>query len=125
MANSRLFQFRYSYERDLVDLYLKATVGAAGALTITAQKGITSVTRNSAGNYTILLKDLFNLFMIADSMFNSGASAPAAPNMNIVATSVTSAQTIQVQFRNLAGAATDPASGEIMHIHIVCRNAST
>lgn len=125
MPNGRLFQFQYSYERDMVEIHLKANVGASGALTLTQFKGILSVVRNSAGNYTINLKDIHNMFFNASAVFNSGASAPAAPLLNVVSSAVSTAQTIVVQFRNLSGVATDPASGEIMHLLIRVRDAST
>lgn len=127
MANSRLFQFRYSYERDLVDIYAKVTFGASGAPTLSNAKGVVSITRNSAGNYTLRLKDNFYLLMDAQVMFKSGSSAPAAPDMNIVSEQVNtvSAPQMVIQFRDIAAAAADPASGEVAYLKITCRNAST
>lgn len=127
MANSRLFQFRYSYERDLVDIYAKVTFGASGAPTLSNAKGVVSITRNSAGNYTLLLKDNFYLLMDAQAVFKSGSSAPAAPAMNIVSEQVNtvSAPQMVIQFRDIAAAAADPASGEVAYLKITCRNAST
>lgn len=122
---SRLFQFRYSYERDLCDIYAKISIGAAGAPTLVNSKGIVSMTRNSAGNYTIVLKDQFYLFMSAGASFLN-ATAPAAPGMYVVSEQVnsTTSPSLIVQF-NAAGSATDPGSGELMLLHIVCRSAST
>lgn len=125
MGNSRLFQFAYSYERDLVRIPLKITIGATGAPTITNGKGLTSITRNAAGKYTLVLKDVYNLLMGVDAVFISSTSAPAAPAVNIVSETVNSTKTVVIQCRDIAAAATDPASGEVMMLEIVCRNAST
>jgi len=126
MANRRLFQFRYSYERDVVDLMAKISIGAAGAPTISEAKGVLSVVRNSAGNYSINLVDNFNMLLNADANVISVA-APAAPLMNVASEQVSSstAPRIVLQCRDAAGAATDPASGEVLLVLIECRNAST
>jgi hypothetical protein len=125
MGNSRLFQFSYSYERDLVRIPMKISIGASGAPTIVNGKGLVSITRNSAGNYTLVMKDVYNVFMGMDVMFISGSSAPAAPSVNMVSEAISSTKAIVIQCRNISAAATDPASGEVMLIEIVCRNAST
>lgn len=127
MANRRFYQIRLSYERDIVDIYVKVAIGAAGAPTILNAKGVVTVIRNSAGNYTLNLRDNFNVLLDVDSKFISGASAPAAQNVNIVSETVisTTAPALIIQARNSAGVATDPASGEIMIVRITARNAST
>lgn len=124
---SRMFQFQYSYERDLAQLDLKINIGASGAPTVNLGKGLTSITRNSAGNYTLVLKDVHNKLMGVSAAFISGASAPAAPAINVVSEAVNTVgtQTVVIQCRNAAGAATDPASGEVMLLQILCRDAST
>lgn len=127
MANMRLFQFRYSAERDVVELFLKVNIGASGAPTIDKGKGITSITRNSAGKYTIVLKDIFNCLLGVDSAFVSGTSAPAAPSVNVVSETVNTPATknIVIQCRDIAASAADPASGEVMMLRLTMRNAST
>jgi len=125
MANSRLFQFSYSYERDLAHIVPKISIGASGAPTIVNGKGVVSVVRNSAGNYTLTLKDPFYLLMGVSCTSISGSSAPAAPILNVVSETVNSTKTIIIQLRDSAGVATDPASGEILMMHILLRMAST
>lgn len=123
---STLYQFRYSYERDLVDIQAKIAIGASGAPTLTRARGIVSMTRNSAGNYTVVLKDRAFLFMVARASFISGSSAPAAPLMNVVSEQVNnSTPSLIIQFRDIAGAAADPASGEVLLLQIENRNSST
>ena len=126
MANRRLNQFRYSYERDVVDLMVKISIGAAGAPTISEGKGILSVVHNSAGNYSVNLVDNFNMLLNADINVIS-STAPAAPLMNVASEQVSSstAPRIVIQSRNAAGTATDPGSGEVLLVLIQCRNAST
>ena len=125
MANARLFQFQYSYERDLVRMPIKITIGDTGAPTLTNGKGVVSVVRDSAGKYTITLKDNFNTMLAMSATINSGSSAPTAPAINVVSQDVTTAKTVVIQCRDIAAAAADPASGEIIMLELVMRNAST
>ena len=124
---SRLFQFNYTYERDITRIHAKIAIGATGAPTLTLAKGIVSMTRTAAGAYTITLKDNYYLFMDAKATFISSTSAPAAPNLNVVSETVNSSTSPQIliQFRDLSAVATDPASGETLLLELVFRNAST
>ncbi len=124
---SRLFQFQYSYERDLTHIVAKITIGSSGAPTLTNAKGIVSMTHTGTGAYTIVLKDNYYLFMSASASFISSTSAPAAPSLNVVSETVnsSSAPSVLIQMRDIAGAAADPASTEVMLLHLVMRNAST
>jgi len=121
------FQFRYSYERDLCDIQAKISIGAAGAPTLSLAKGILSMTRNSAGNYTIVLQEQFYLLTDVEASFISGSSAPAAPLVNVVSEQVndSTSPSLIIQCRDISAAAADPASGEVMLLHIQCRSAST
>lgn len=128
MANRRLFQFNYSYERDLVHIHAKIAIGASGAPTLNAplSKGILSIVRNSAGDYTIRLTDSFNQLMMVDMLMQNATGIPAAPDMGLKANSVNSATVPSIEIvTSAAGVATDPASGDTMFLHLVCRNAST
>lgn len=129
MANRRLYQFQYSYERDLVAIYARISIGAAGAPTLVGGpgKGVVSVTRSSAGKYVIALQDNFNKLMMLEPNLFVAAGAPAAPNVYLAAEQVASltAPSITIQCATPAGTATDPASGEILLIEITCRNSST
>lgn len=128
MANRRMFQFRLSLQRDIVDLTLKAAIGAAGAPTIstTDAKGITSITRNSAGKYTILLQDNYAALMTASAVILN-ATAAAAPITQLISEQVSNSTTPQVviQCLDAAGAAADPDSGATLMVHLMLRNAST
>lgn len=128
MANRRMFQMRYSLQRDIVDLYCKMTIGAAGAPTpsTTDAKGIASVVRNSAGKYTITLQDNYAALLGCEvAVMNSTISA--APGAVILSETVSSASTPSVVIQTLApaGTAVDPDNGATVMVHIVLRNAST
>lgn len=122
-------QFHYSYAGQLVSLMVRVTIGASGAPTIVSGTGmgIASVTRTSAGLYSINLTNTFFSLIDASVISNSGASAPAAPLVNIATSAVSTAASphVSLQLRNLSAAATDPASGEILHIVLTMNRSST
>lgn len=124
--NNRMFQFRYSLERDLVEVFMKVSIGALGAPTIQRALGIKSMVRNSAGNYTITLTSSANLFMDMSSKSIVASGIPAAPVSAVVSEQVSNSASPQVivQFSS-GGVATDPASGEVLLIRLTVRNAST
>jgi hypothetical protein len=132
MANRLLQQFHYSIVKMPVELYSSIAIGASGAPTIVnsgsapTSQGIASVVRNSAGKYTITLQDPYNSLLNVHAIFNSGASAPAAPIVNIVsqAVSTAAAPTVVIQCRDLSGVAADPASGETLIVNICVKNSA-
>lgn len=131
MANRYNYQFRLSMVPKVTDIFAHVTFGASGAptLDITNSKGVVSVTRNGAGLYTFVfgtkpgMLDPYSYLCNIRQMFIN-ATAPAAPGMYIVSDlSSTAAASIQVQF-NVAGASTDPASGEQVKLEFTFRNSS-
>ncbi len=125
MANRRTFQFRYSFEQKPTEVFAKVTIGASGAPTLVAanSKGVKSIVRNGAGDYTITLQDNYPALLMMKHVINSGSSAPASPGMYIKA-DTSSAATPAINFiMNAAGTATDPASGEIVYLQMVFRNS--
>lgn len=124
--NRLLQQFRYSFERNVVEYFATVSIGATGAPTLTIGKGISSITRNSAGNYTILLQDS-SPTLLDVTMTNFGASAAAAPLMRVVSEQVSTAASpsLVIETCNTSGTATDPASGEKLYIRIAVRNAGS
>lgn len=123
--NSNLFQFRYSFEREVVEYFAVVTVGATGAPTLTIGKGITSIVRDSAGQYTLTMKDTSAKLLGCEVMFNSGTSAAAAPMVVVESDLLSSTKKLILQCRAIDNTtATDPADGELMYIKISVRNAS-
>lgn len=126
---SRLFQFRYSYQRDIADIYAIVTIGASGAPTLQqTSKGVLSVTRNSTGTYTLRLKDSFTKLMMVDMAVQNASGVPDV-QVGIIANNITSnsAPSIQIVTSNTGAtpAAADPASGDVLLIHIAATSAST
>ncbi len=129
MANKMAFQFRYSYERDVTEIYMKVAIGGTGAPTIASgnAKGVASISRTSPGLYVITLSQTYNRLLDVSSQSISGSSAQAAPMMTIVSETVATAATkaITLQYRAIDNStATDPASGEVLLIRIAVRNSS-
>jgi hypothetical protein len=132
MANRYSYQFRLSMVPKVTDIFAHVTFGASGAPTLDAvnSKGVVSITRNSAGLYTIvfgtsaLRLDPYSYLCMVKQVFIN-ATAPAAPGMYIVADNSANPAlaSIQVQF-NAAGVATDPASGEQVKMEMTFRNSS-
>lgn len=128
MANRRFrSQFTQSWAGMPVRLHCHVTFGATGAPTLVASDstGIASVTRNSAGNYTIALSDNYNKLLGLESTQLSPSAAPAAPIMCLASQQVSSATAPQlvVQYYN-ATTATDPASGEALFLTLILNNSS-
>lgn len=126
MANRRMFQFRYSLERDIVELFAKVAIGGTGAPTLSLGKGIASISRVSAGIYDITLQDNFNVFLGCDVNFIASSGSPAAPDVSVTSEAVSTTKVIRIQCNDAdTPAATDPGSGETMLMRITLRNSST
>lgn len=102
-------------------------IGASGAPTINAPAslGITSIARNSAGNYTITLDDKYNDLLQVTQSVQLAAGAPAAiGGMVVRSEAVDTAKTIVVQFVDAAGAAVELDSGSTVRLKIDLKNSS-
>jgi hypothetical protein len=131
MANRRFEQFQLSLEKKVVTLWSNISVGAAGAPTapVAKNKGIKSIVRNSAGNYTINLQDSYQYLMFMDSCIVLGAGGPSAgTNVQIVVRADNSASlaapAVQVEVLNAAGTAVDLASGSSLLIMLELKNST-
>jgi hypothetical protein len=89
-------------------------------------KGVTSIVRNSAGNYTLTLMDAYTRFMFLDAIFLKAATGiPASPNVGIVTAANNASGQMVINFVcSTGGAATDPANGEEMFLGISLSNSS-
>ena len=129
MSNRQYQQFSWSNVTMPVTVYAQVTFGASGAPTLNkGSQDISSITRNSAGDYTIVFRQTFKQLLGISAVFNSGASLPAAPIMRIKDNSIATAasKSLEIVFQNDANApaATDPANGEIVFISFVFNNSS-
>lgn len=129
MANRRLFQFRYSYDRDMVEIWGQATIGASGAVSSFSGYGISSIVKEStAGQYTINLSDNFNSLKMVNALVKNASGIPASPIMGLVSEQVSdvSAPKLVVQFSDVeTPAATNPAADDVIFFHITLKNSST
>lgn len=129
MAQRRFFQFRYSLQREIVELVCKASIGASGAVTIssTDAKGIASITKEAtAGQYTIKLQDSYMALMhVAGIVLD--ASPSTSPIIQVISEQVATSSDpkLVIQCLDPAGAAANPASGSTLMVKIMLRNAGT
>jgi hypothetical protein len=128
--NRMTTQFKLSLEKKVVSIYAKVAFGASGAPTLSPvnSKGIVSVTRNGAGDYTFvfgtkagMLDTYVKLLAVRHIYDTSGpGAAPAAPGLYVKSNQVNVAGTCSLRLQlNAAGTATDPANGEIGYFEFV------
>ena len=134
MAGSKISRSptRWSYEKEVGDIYCKVVIGASGAVTSASGAGILSVTKlATAGQYAIQLKATYQrLLAVQASVVNSTATVVATVQV------LESGATHQADFKadgnlvvqclDFAGAAVNPASGANLLIKLEVRfNPST
>lgn len=131
MSNRLYTQFRYGFEKKMVDLYCVFAVGSTGACTLTASKsrGIASIARNSAGNYTITLNDRFAVGLYGaypTVILSSGAPITSNGYTMVVRTdnSAAAAKTVIVGFLKADGTAGDIVTGSTVIIKLELRDAT-
>lgn len=128
MANRWYNQFALSLEKQKVFIYLKAAIGATGAVTIntTLSKGVTSITRNSAGRYTIVFQDTYVGLLGLTATIVESAATPTVLAVATVSETVATAATknVVIQCADAAGAAVDPASGSTMLLQFQLSNSN-
>lgn len=96
-----------------VEMYVSVTIGATGAVGATVIDAPITVTRASAGTYTLTYPYGY------DAVVSPQVVSPASTINGANCTAVSgSAGTATVVTRNAAGAATDPANGDILQIWI-------
>jgi hypothetical protein len=124
MAN-RNYNRVQALEKESKHLYASVSIGASGAPTLVRKQGIASISRVSAGLYTVTLSDKYNKLMALNICQFKASGAVAAPHWALRDDSVASAKTFQVGFLAPdASTATDPDNGVVLSIEIVCKNSS-
>lgn len=128
MANKYGYQFGYSPEAQVWKLYGKVTIGATGAPTLVAasSRGFASITRDSAGLYTIVLSDVWPKLLNASFQQLLASGLSAAPICGLISETVATPATkdLVVQFADAAGAAADPDDGVTLYIELTLKNSS-
>ena len=136
MAN-RSFQRLQALDKQIKIVHGQFAVGGSGAPTLSASKsvGVKSVTRNSAGDYTLVLgtpsgdSDKYSHFfgMYFDIQKDSTAIGSTAGGVSFQlkgAPTVSTNGTINFFALNSSGAAAEIGSGETVHFMIILKNSS-
>jgi len=102
-------------------LYVKLTVGSTGAVTTATGYGLTSVTRESAGRYTILLDRKYTkLLGVQTTVIQATVQGLGYA---VLANSITSAGSVSGTV-SVTAVATDPSSGTIIMFAITVADSS-
>jgi hypothetical protein len=123
MASSYFQRNFNSKEANVTMLFLRADIGATGAPTIDTanSKGIASISRTAAGDYTITLDEAYPIFLNAH--ITTLEAGDTEMNWGVTAQDVASAKTIQIS--NLPGGTpTDPDDGSDLFVTIILKNSS-
>ena len=135
MAN-RSFQRLQALDKEIKIIHGQFAVGTTGAPTLSASKsvGVQSVTRNSAGDYSIVLgtpsgdSDLYSHFFGAyfdiQKSTAIGSTAGGASFQLKAAPTVSTNGTVNFIALNSSGAAAEIGNGETVHFMIVVKNSS-
>jgi hypothetical protein len=131
MANRYMVRNMMSLEKAPVVLYGNIAIGATGAPTINALKslGISSISRSSAGKYVLVLggpagKDSYQRLLQAQVNFLVSTTSAVCSVSVAVDNSAGTTPSITIQCVDFAGAAVDPASGEVMLVKLELDNSS-
>lgn len=122
MANRNFVEFQKTLSRGVVSLYAKINIGATGAVSsVQMAPGITSVARQSAGQYLIVLDDQYNALLCPSFEILNATAVDVGPQV----VSETVSTTKQIVFRTLTGAvATDPPSGSAIFVVLILKNST-
>lgn len=125
---NRLYkQFRLGLEYRIIDLFVRATIGAAGAPTLVAaaSKGVASISRVSAGLYNITLQDKYvDLYDVKCSIVLAAGSPGVLPSPIIRSVAVATTKVVQIAFLDAAFAAADPANGCTLRLEISLKGST-
>lgn len=140
MANRYFNQFQMTLVKKVCSIYGQVAIGSTGAptLSVVNSKGILSIVRNSAGNYTITFgvvqngvnaKDVYVKLLTASGIVANSTGIAASTDMGIVNTAATlgaagtAASSINVVFSE-AGTATELASGDTLYLAFTLQDST-
>lgn len=106
------------------DIAFKFAVGATGAVGAISGKGVESVVRDSAGQYTITLKGPIGQIINVAAMLEEAALTDLVPQ--VLSTDASANQV--VIGHHITGAtptATDPPDGSFVHVRVHCAHYSS
>ena len=149
MANRLSTQFTNTIIKGVYTVYARINIGATGAPTLqkwnpanrtyTAApttgsgpyaigvEGVKSISRISAGVYTLLLQDTWQRLLAFNGFASNATGLPTTLGFGVwsVGTDVTTLATgIKFSTETATGVAGDPVSGDFINLQIVLQNAS-
>lgn len=110
-------------DKEIKTLFAKIAIGATGAPTLntSASKGVASVARTAAGDYTITLSDKWDSLVWAAAQLVVSADE----DLTIHVDSETVASTKTVKLTCLAATTpTDPSNGSTLLVQLMLKNTS-
>lgn len=110
-------------EKEVKVIYARIDIGGTGAPTLdtTNSKGVASVSRTAAGDYTITLEDKYQALMHCSAQLVKAADE----DLTIHVSSETVASTKTVLLTCLAATtATDPSSGSVLLVKLDLKNTT-
>lgn len=120
MADRNFYPSEGNYDARLVRLAGSVTFGASSAVASQDFTGGT-FTKNSAGDFTLTLSDVFNAIKSVNVTYNVNSTTPTdlVPQVYSV-----SASGKTIKFKLLTGTvATDPGTGASAFVNVVCKNS--
>lgn len=119
---SRSFNRKQALEKEVKEIFALITFGSSGAPTLTSGYGVTSITRNSAGDYTLVLDSRFYALKNFSGTFEKSTGEDIRLQMK---SETVNASSKAINFFTLTGAsATDPSSGSKVYLKIEVKNTS-
>lgn len=120
---SRNFSRMQALEKEVKVIYVRAAIGATGAPTLDAtnSKGVASIARTAAGDYTITLEDKYQALMHASAQLV--VSADEDLTIHVDSEDVDGAKTVKLTCL-AATTATDPSDGSTLLVRIEVKNTT-
>lgn len=122
MAN-RTFNDAQALEKEVKSLFVKATIGGSGAVTLVqpGSLGIASISKVSTGLYRITLVDAYPS-LLAANVAVLGASAEDL-TFKVKLETVSTTKLVEI-FTMAAGVVADPASGDTIMVELKLKNTT-
>jgi len=115
---------RQALEKEVKDLYIKVSIGGTGAPTLVSGSsyGAASITRNGAGDYSLVLSDQYNSLKFFEGIVQSSSAQDLVIQMH---SETVNAVSRTIRFLTLTAATpTDPASGKVLVLKVEVKNTS-
>lgn len=124
MANRSFKRTIYTYEQDIVEIFVSMTVGATGA--VGTVKGPATIARTGTGAYTITLADAFHRLLGVQAV-NMDATSSAIVYWQVPSDTADAdirSKQVKVAAYSATATAADPANGSKIVFRITARNSS-